>query len=254
MQQQTSPQPNTSTTWTHSSNVVPSQMTNATNTPDFECRWCHKTFKREHSFLQHKCKHMLKNEELRSPIGQAALEYYKMWFAAQGRSVVAESTFAASKMYSAFIRFAKFARDVSLPMPSRYITIMAARRIEPSSWTSDESYVMYLEYLDNNAPPTELVSMTVKTILSIAQKLEIDTSQVFVTLNAQEIITFIQKRKLSPWVLLLSPTFLKMVKSANAMHAQVFKTLIPPASWHKRLSQNPAIVTAVRQYVAALGI
>lgn len=220
----------------------------------FECAYCHKRFKRERAYLDHRCKHMIKQEELRSPIGQAALVYYKAWFQAKGKSVMSDSTFASSKMYHAFIRFAQFAIDVSLPMPLRYVNIMVARQIEPREWTGNDAYVIYLEYLDNAASPLELVSMTVKTILALAQRLDIDTAEVFSVLTVQEIITLIQKRKLSPWVLLLSNTFLAAMQRSSPEQRTLTKSLVPLQSWHQRLRAHPDVVGAVKQYVQALGI
>lgn len=227
--------------------------TNDAGEATFECKWCHKTFKQESRYLAHRCKTMQKQEELRSPIGQAALQYYKAWFEAQGRTV-ADEAFASSKMYGSFIEFAKFVKGLALPTPKRFISIMVARGIEPRAWTSDASYTMYMEYLDNVASPVELIRISVSTILSLSDRLAIDPSQFFVTISTQDVIILVQRRKLSPWIMLLSSSCVAMLRSASADQTRTLQTLVPPELWRNRFKANPEAVSTARTCIRELGI
>lgn len=219
-----------------------------------ECTWCHRQFKRSDRYLAHKCKAMLKHEEFRSPIGQAAWQYYQMWFKALGRTVASDQTFLSSKFYATFVTFAKFARSINLQMVDKFICIMVARKFEPSQWSTNQAYVVFLEYLDSTAAPLELVKLSVSTIVSWSEKLEIDTCDFFDVLTVQEIIVLVQKRKLTPWLLLLSKKFIGSMERAGSEQVAIMKDLIRPATWHHRLATHPELVGKIRELVAALGL
>ena len=45
----------------------------------FTCKFCGKNFVHEGWYLKHRCKEMARDEAIRTPEGQAAWEFYKLW-------------------------------------------------------------------------------------------------------------------------------------------------------------------------------
>ena len=51
----------------------------------YTCKACHRSFVLETRFLQHRCNQMKRDDELKSPEGQAAWNFYQIWFKHQKR-------------------------------------------------------------------------------------------------------------------------------------------------------------------------
>ena len=95
----------------------------------FQCSFCRARFKSEKRFMNHACKEMKRDTELRTPTGQAALLFYQKWMKASRRQVPKPEAFLKSSYYNAFLKFAEFARKVKIPDVDAYIRIMTSGSI-----------------------------------------------------------------------------------------------------------------------------
>ncbi len=75
----------------------------------YECQFCGTKFQSESRYLKHRCKQMIRDEEFRTPVGQAAWLYYQQWMKAYRRQAPKASSFLHSKYYNSFVRFANLA-------------------------------------------------------------------------------------------------------------------------------------------------
>ena len=82
----------------------------------WECKFCGTRFKLENRYMVHRCKAMKRDEQIRTPLGQSAWSYYQKWMKAYRRAVPSIETFLTSNFYTTFIKFAKFAQKVGLPV------------------------------------------------------------------------------------------------------------------------------------------
>lgn len=221
----------------------------------FTCRYCHSSFVREDRYLAHECKQMKRLKEFRTPLGQAAWAYYQEWMKSYRRAVPMSSTFLESKYYRTFIKFAEFAARVGIPDTTKFIWFMRQKDIQPALWTNSEVYAMYLEFLDMQATPMEQVKTSLKTLMKVSEDKEIDISKVFETLTPNQIITLLQQRRLSPWFLLCSKEFKRMlVHRTNDEQKVIFETIIRADYWAEKFAEHPAIVQKVKQYIGELSL
>jgi hypothetical protein len=221
----------------------------------FTCKHCHKVFVLEDRFFQHKCKQMKRVEEMQSPEGQAALNYYQLWMRAMKRQPPPATSFLTSKYFRTFINFTQFAKRVDLPRPDKFIWLMVQKGFTPTMWMNDDVYSIYIEFLDVTASPIEQTKLSIQTILSYCDKHEMDVSQVFVEMPIHEIIHLIHTRKLSPWLLLFSKTFKQaLVSRANHEQQIIIENLIRPDYWIPQFEKNPEEVAKVKRLVAEMGI
>lgn len=223
--------------------------------PAYTCKFCHKSFYREASYLSHKCKEMKRYEEFQSPTGQAALGYYQRWMRVMKRNPPAASAFLDSKYFRTFMNFAQFVAKVSLPLPDKFIWLMHEKGYPPTMWTNDDAYTQYLEFLDRQADPMDQVSLSIKTLLNIADKHDIDISDVFTVVKAPELMQLIRMRQLSPWLLLHSAKFKKFFRD-NMTDEQkiILETLINPEYWFEQFEKRSKDAEKIKQYVAELNI
>jgi len=221
---------------------------------EFECEKCHTTFRRESTFLVHKCKQMLREEELRSVIGQAAWSYYQKWIKAQRKTIPATTSFVKSRYFRSFIKFTEFVKATQMTDPDLFIKLMVEKTMQPTIWCNDQVYSMYLEHLEFNISPLRQIQITVRTMCKIADIAECEVEDVFELLPMTEILHLIRQRKLSPWVLLNSVKFKAVVDRASEDEHEALGSLIHSMYWQYKFEKHPEVVQVVKKCVKELNI
>lgn len=221
----------------------------------FTCKFCTKGFTSETLYLRHKCKEMKKHEEFQSPIGQAALGYYQRWMRVMKRNPPAGAAFMSSRYYRTFINFAIFVAKVSLPTPDKFIWLMHEKDFPPTMWTNDAAYTQYIEFLDRKATPMDQATVSIRTLLNIADTHAVDIADVFTVIKPMELMHMIRTRQLSPWLLLHSKKF-KMFFRDNMTDEQriIMEALINPDYWGEQFEDKPEDVEKIRSYTTEMGI
>ena len=221
----------------------------------YTCKYCSHTFVHENRYLQHKCKQMKRLEEFQTPEGQAAWLHYQQWLRAQKRMPPPAKSFLTSKYYRTFVNFAKHVKAVGLPKAEKFIWLMQEKGLQPSIWTSDEVYSLYLEHLDRNTLPVEQAKMSIDTLLNLADQKGTDVSTVFEVLTPIDVIYLLRTRQLSPWFLLRSRKFKQLFKDKASPEQQVIlETIIRPDYWFEKFEKHPKELAEINKYVAALDL
>ena len=132
--------------------------------------------------------------------------------------------------------------------------MMKEKSVQPTMWTHDSMYALYLEYLDRNTSPTKQANMTMKTLSKIADAADCDISEIFGVIHPMELLELIRERKLSPWMLLRSIKFRAMLETISDEERGVFEQLIRPNYWSAKFELNPKIVKKMTEYVKELGL
>lgn len=205
--------------------------------------------------MKHRCKQMIRDEEFRTPLGQAAWLYYQQWMKAYRRQIPRSQSFLHSKFYGSFVRFAKFVKAVHLPDPETFIWLMKEKDISPTIWNNDQVYALYLEFLDRKGDPQKQAQVTIDTLFDIADAADTDPGDVFNILTPSEVIQFLRERRLSPWVLLNSKKFMEFyVNRVSAEERIIMESIIRPKYWGEKFQKHPQAVEMMRKYVAELNL
>lgn len=224
-----------------------------TTKPTYLCKWCRHTFVREHSYMEHVCKQMKRAEEFQTPLGQTAWRYYEYWIRTKKRQPPPPQSFLDSKLYMTFINFVKFCNTVNLPQPEKFIRLMVSKDYQPTLWMASFTYVDYLEYLDRQVEPLEQAITSVNTILTLSEKLNIDSSKVFDELDTFELIDLIQSRRLSPWLLLFSDAFSRHYQhKASPEQRVLIESLIRPEYWAGQFDIYASEIEKIKKYIEAV--
>ncbi len=220
------------------------------------CKYCHRVYVRENAFLAHKCDRMKKEEELKTPDGQAAWNYYRTWMKHKNRVPPTSPAFLASKYFKTFVKFVKFTKQIKLPMPEKFIWWSIIKDYPPNMWLDDEVYTQYLDFLDTTYDPLDQVSNSINTLLDYADNKQIDVSDIFEAINPNELIQLIRIRQVSPWLLLFSKKFKSMWTTRMSNEQQIImETIIRPEYWGERLNQKPVSTkNQIKRYISELGI
>lgn len=194
---------------------------------------------------------MKRDEELKTPEGQTAWHYYQLWMRAQRRMPPPAASFLTSKYYRTFINFTKFVKSVELPRPEKFIQLMVTKTYQPTLWTNDEVYTMYMEHLDKRVPPLEQVKMSLETLIKVADSKEIDICDVFDHLKPNELIHMIRVRKLSPWLLLFSKKFKRIFREETTPEQKIIlETLIRGDYWGDQMDQYPDEIVKIKEWIS----
>lgn len=196
---------------------------------------------------------MIRDEEIRSPIGQAALYLYQTWLKKQRRRAHNANSFLTSSYYKPFIRFAKFVKEVSIPEPDTYVEWMITKNYGPGVWTYKEVYRSYLEYLDVSGDPWRRAADTIKTIQRITNEEACPFDEVFNHLTPQVLIHELYTRQLSPWILLHSGKFIDFFKYKIPPSEKIaIEAIVRPDFWKKRFVDEPEATAHMKSMVQRL--
>jgi hypothetical protein len=98
-----------------------------------------KTFKRESTFMNHKCKEMIRLETIQTINGQQAYQFYKRWLLKCRKSTQTIEAFLNSTYFNAMLRFVDFCKSHNILDPIAYIDKMVELKISPSLWDRQEA-------------------------------------------------------------------------------------------------------------------
>lgn len=223
----------------------------------YKCGYCGKKYKREKLFLQHKCKQMIRDEQLRTPIGQAAWRFYQDWMRFQRKRAGDDRMFLNSRYFPAFIKFATFVKQTDLPTPKKFIKLMVTENYQPTMWLIDEVYAIYMEHLDKSRSCNEQLDITLTTLDKVAEAYDCDISEVFDHVSGSEVIELLKQRKLSPFVLIASKkfnNFLVHVSDNNTEQFIILERLIRANHWLSYIHSHTTNFNKVKGYVAKVDL
>jgi hypothetical protein len=222
---------------------------------DFVCKYCHRVFQRERAYLEHKCKQMKHQEELQTPNGQAAWQYYQMWFRTMKKMPPRADAFLTSKYFRTFMNIASFFKRVNLPKPEKFIWLMVEKNFPPTMWMLDDAYALYIEFLEYKTAPLEQVQISIDTLFRLAEEEEVDVADIFNKMHPNDLIQLIRSRRVSPWLLLLSKKFRQYyIDRVTPEQRIILETLIRPDSWASRFEKHKDTVINIKQCIQELNL
>lgn len=182
--------------------------------PEWRCQYCNHEFAYEKTFMNHRCKQMDRALFLKTVDGAAAYSFYSDWLRMSGRSVPSVDTFAESKFFEAFKRFAEAVKTGAIKHPKPFMQFAKeAHNISPTLWCNDRVMADYLRYRERTISPAVQYMQS----LDFAKKLCLDygfkPSELFKSIDTEVLILAIKRDNLDGWFLWSSPTFREFKKS-----------------------------------------
>lgn len=205
----------------------------------WRCDFCLRDFQTETGFMRHYCEERERLEILKSPRGQAAYSMYSEWMRLQRRSVPSPQTFSTSKQWNYFLRFAEWSEKTAIPNTNQFIKLMVETGTQPVLWCRSQTYALYLQWYDNAYPPEQQFIETFDRLQSMAIDHRCSPAELYQVLGPFEIANLVRRRKLSPWLLVVSPRFLKYASSLSQQERDVLNTAIDFGVYAKKLQQLP---------------
>lgn len=216
----------------------------------FTCKYCDFKTVKEEKHTAHNCKVMQKMRIMEMQIGKNAFRYYLFWRNLNSYKTVDRNGFMNSRYFTCFITFVEYANKMHLPDVLDYIKYVTTAAILPQHWYNDNIYDEYIKFYDKTKTPYDHVEVSIKTLSALSRIFECEISTVFDHIRPGEMFKLLQARKLSPWLLLLSPKFkdfllFKVSKEQNI----IIQNIINPTVWRLKFNENLEDVKKIKKYV-----
>jgi len=222
---------------------------------DFTCEHCGKTYKKENFFINHKCRILERKKQIQTPIGQSAFFIYKKWLKNKGNNNLEIETFINSKYYNAFINFAKHLKKIIYPDLDIFYQMVFDLKLDPTTWITNEVYSKYIKIIDN-ADPIKRVKISIKFLNILAEEFECNINEVLLHLHINDLIYYVHTRYLSPWLLLNSIIFSKILKSGilNVHQKILLEKEINHIYWKNKFQNNLKTVKEIKRLTKGLNL
>src|SRR5699024_10715791 len=158
--------------------------------------------------MEHHCEQMRRTEFMRTREGHLAFQSYNTWMRAQGKREQTAQIFLTSMYFLPFERFARFLTEAKVTSYRGFVGLMVKKEIDPKYWTDHRAYSMFIEYHDTVVPVEEQIKLTINAMLKVVDRENKNISEFFDVVDNSELISLIQRRELTPWLLLRSQKFI----------------------------------------------
>ena len=223
--------------------------------PFYECPHCFKKLTTESRLLKHSCEAKKRSEYLKTQKGKSAYYCYKTWMNLRGYKVGDMESFSESRYYNSIVNFVAFCNKVGIPDRRHFITRMIELDLSPTQWNNPDVYKDYMIYFDNSKTPLELVSISTTTILDLSEIFECEIKEIFEHMTSADIMRLVVARKLSPWLLLFSKSFMNHLKlDTTSEQRMLINTVIDPRQWVQKFNNDPESVKSIKKIIAELKI
>jgi hypothetical protein len=220
----------------------------------WQCSFCKRSFSLEKAFMTHQCKEKKRNDEIKTPIGQAAYTYYTDWMRQKKLKAPSIDTFTSSRFYTSFIKFSEHVNKLNITHPVVFIKLMILRDIPPVMWCRDQCYSIYLEWVDKESDPFQLVLSSLDLLEKIATQQSVKLGTIFQHLGYKHILELIRLRNISPWLLLHSGKFKEFLKDLDQEDMSIILGIINVTYWSDVLAQNAEISKELVEIVKQFGL
>lgn len=217
---------------------------------EFKCQYCHKSYKIESAYMNHKCKIKQRLEIMRTNIGQAAYANYNTWMTLSRKSKQSPETFMSSKYFTSFIKFAEYCEKISLDGIA-FIEIMVKNYpdISPVLWTLSEVYSKFLRMYDDKCDPLNQAAISLEYIDKQIELYGCDKTKILYEMGFNKIIEAYRLKKLSPWFLFTADIGLDYFSNLSMDEMKLFDKIIDGDGWELKFRNNMETFEEIKSVV-----
>lgn len=223
-----------------------------------ECKYCHKKFKQEASFISHKCEPRLRVEELKTNYGRIAFVAYQQFYRSVGmRSRSRDKTpieFVNSTYYHGFMKFGKFIEGNAVTRYQDYIKYLIQYNVKLESWSSDAVHSIYIRGMVKKEPMESAVEKSFSTMTKWAENNGEPWTDYFRRESTSRIIHNIKMGRISPWVVYNSQSGEEFIQRLSRKEMDEVYDYIDPSYWGVKFQRNSGLANAARSTLQSVGL
>ena len=228
-------------------------LLNVNKTKPYTCQYCGHGYTKESTLMTHVCeqkrRHLAK-EEKHVMIGyQAFVRFYQITQHAKGTKTYDE--FAKSPYYNAFVKFGSFVSNTDPLYPSKYIDFVVRSGVKLDHWCRDDLYEKYVLNLIHTESAETALERTLGHMQDWADNNNTQWNLYFTNVSVNRAVYDIKDGKVSPWVILNSPTGKQMLTSFGDEQLSSISSIIDPQVWVKKFKSQTFDVQLIKEIVKA---
>ena len=217
----------------------------------YVCQYCNSKYTQEKTLFVHMCEQKRRNlakDEKHVSIGyQAYNKFFRLTQKSDKDKTYTE--FAQSPYYNAFVKFGSFVSNVNPLYPEKFIDYVVRSGVKLDHWCRDELYEKYVINLIH----TESVETALERSLLHMQSWANDNNSLwnhyFKYVSTNRAVYDIKDGKVSPWLVLNSPSGKEMLASFRDDQLSAVGSIIDPVVWMKIFKKKTFDVELVKQVV-----
>jgi len=121
-------------------------------------------------------------------------------------------------------------------------------------WCRSNTYMLYLDWYDSACSPIEQFISTYDKLNELALDMNVQLKDVFQELGVNTISSLIKKRKISPWLLVLSKSFLSYLGTLPDNEKIIITEVLNVPAWVSKLNKSQALVQELKVACSEIGI
>ena len=217
----------------------------------FECQYCSKQFVKESTLMVHVCeqkRRALAQHEKHVVLGfQTFDQFYKKTQNFKGAKTYEE--FCKSPYYNAFVKFGSFMSNVKPLYPERFIHYVVTSGTKLDQWCRDDVYDQYVINLIKTESVETALERSVKHMVSWAESNSASWNHYFLYVSRTRAMFDIKDGKISPWVILNSPSGKAMIKEFDDVQLNAVSAVLDIPYWVSKFKKFPDDLDLVKSII-----
>ena len=215
------------------------------------CQYCKHGYTKESTLVTHVCeqkrRHLQKDEKAVRIGYDAFNRFFKLSQNAKGDKTYDE--FAKSPYYNAFVKFGSYVSNVNPLYPDHYIDWVIRSGVKLDHWCKDALYEKYVLELIHTEQVETALDRSIKHMQKWAEENTSQWNHYFTYVSPNRAMFDIKDGKVSPWLVLNSPTGKQLLNNMNDVQLNAIAAVIDPQIWIKRFKEDKNDLDLVKQVV-----
>lgn len=216
-----------------------------------ECQFCKKRFVKSSTLFSHVCeqkrRHLQKDDKAVRIGYDSFNRFFKLSQNSKGDKTYDE--FAKSPYYNAFVKFGSYVSNVNPLYPDHYIDWVIRSGVKLDHWCKDALYETYVLELIHTEQVDTALDRSIKHMQKWATENQSQWNFYFKNVSNSRAMFDIKDGKISPWLVLNSPTGKQMLNKMDDVQLNAISAVIDPQVWVKRFKSDKSDLDLVKTIV-----
>jgi hypothetical protein len=217
----------------------------------YSCQHCKSKFTKEKTLIVHTCeqkrRYLAKNEKHVSIGFQTFNSFYRLTQNFKDNKTYDE--FSRSPYYNAFVKFGSFVSNINPLYADKFIEYVVRSGVKLDHWCREELYEKYVLNLIHTESVETALERSIKHMTEWAVSHDSVWNHYFKYVSSSRAVYDIKDGKVSPWLVLNSPSGKAMLAEFRDDQLAAISNIIDPVVWVKKFKKQTFDLDLVKNIV-----
>jgi hypothetical protein len=220
----------------------------------FVCEFCKTKLSSETFLVKHMCEQKRRWLHRDDRVEKLAFVVYHHFYSRTMRTLPTQQSFVHSKLYLAFVRFARHLISVEAVNPLGFVDFLLHVELPIDKWTHLEIYARYIRELNKNETPLEALARNFKLMEQWANASADDWRNFFRHIAPAQATQWIIGGRISPWLLCTAASADDLLCRLSPEQQRLVNRAIDVEYWQAKIARHHDSVEVIRITLAEHGI